>query len=613
MSIVGQPRSRFSTTAPLPSAVAGQIEQAAFSSMVDEAKSRIPDAQTFLKAVMDQDMHTGALEHFTGAVNENVSRYLDEYQKDPFFSFSKQGRNTIKSLQQIVNSPAIRTAVDAKKHNMQQLDQVEKNKMLDAVVIDQGRVRGINMQTGEVDWFRLGEMPEGYQPLNVVEDFQYLDYKEPTRRVNYNYTSLEDIEARIRANLSGTGYDEFKTEYDKVVSVDGQKGMIGVQQGGRSNLKQLEAMKGLTYNMLSEADRNTLYNQYIKSNPSALRDPNFEQNAEKWILDRVAEVAEGRRINSSSIAYGESATAKATGGSGSEKERPIGKAQLVESGSFTGGRPLVVAQQVGQYTSYGTTQKVIPTDLLLTGAKEVMIGGDKNNKKTSMAIEDLPVLDIAFDRNKPFVISLKGDDQEKGQFHQMQSSIGKGTMIDPNRPHGIVRLDVDAMGNPVPLRIVQSVDEKAKRNARPDEYTHEEIRYMNYDPEAGNYFFNSAEFGVFNVASQYRRGPLSSSENPQLEKELTENLGYKPNDQYGDLIRENTGYSMDKNWVASDKGIGYSVFLPYRGVSALNAAMDDVKQYGPGSHTAYQNFSPEMSRRYIGIPSSNNNPQNVHF
>jgi len=265
--------------------------EGAYRQLLQEAGSLTPDADAISKAIIDKKTYGVDSKPYLEATNEAVGDYLDKFGKDPFYAFSKEGRNTAARLKQIVNHPdwklleqnTATTEAEFKKAN-------DKNLNKNYVVRGNEVLAWKNGRRQYVPISQLASLnSEKDQLLTVDEDMGLIRNHIGVRNEvpSYDMSKLEDVDKKIKDTLSAKnlGYHGSTSAYD----VNGN-GATDFRIKDKSNLANIRtAVETLRKTELTESDTNVLKSEYLKSeqNPSS-------QGFNQWLDNKLQGIATGQ-------------------------------------------------------------------------------------------------------------------------------------------------------------------------------------------------------------------------------------------------------------------------------------------------------------------------------
>jgi len=160
----------------LPSIGMTQRSMANEQNMMAKAARLVPDTQTFLKTILDRDIHSGSAEASATAMQNIAGDYLTNYAKDPFYAFTQRGRGQASQMQGIVNNPMFKQMEEAKKQNDAELKRVQDEGLLNEMVIDDyGRIAVMGRDRKRIFKYASQIDKENDYALNVTDDYSHID------------------------------------------------------------------------------------------------------------------------------------------------------------------------------------------------------------------------------------------------------------------------------------------------------------------------------------------------------------------------------------------------------------------------------------------------------
>lgn len=266
-----------------------QTQAAAKQQLLTEAASLQPDYDAVTKALLDKELYSADYTPVADRVNGIVSEYVSNFNKDPFYAFTRKGRQTARVLKEILNDPALRQyEADAKISDDNYKRAKDKNLGGDYLV-DGNRVAVI--RDGKRDWMDIDNLNQLDSKKNegvlTVDDDHYYTRNAFGVRAGvptYSMSSIKDVEDKIRSAFANAGSTDLQGTARN--TSDG----IDTAWRRKSNRQQLGIMANNLINKeLTKEDLNTLKSKYLQSAPNP-SNAGFKQ----WLNDRVISVAEGR-------------------------------------------------------------------------------------------------------------------------------------------------------------------------------------------------------------------------------------------------------------------------------------------------------------------------------
>jgi hypothetical protein len=384
------------------------MQSAARQQLLGEADSLQPDYDAVTKAIMDKKLYSADYAPVANEVNSVVNGYMQKYQADPFFAFSREGRKTVKMLRDMIHDPSLKLMEDNAKLADEQYKRASDKDLGGDFVIRGDKVAAIkNNQRAWIDIDDLGKLDtsKGEGILTVDNDHQL------TRNVfgvrgevpTYNMTSIKEIDQKIQSAFSGLGSDEVaRLMRDTSAGVDTFK-------RGKSNTNQLNAVVSNLLNKdLTESDKNTLMSKYLQSNGSPTK-----SGFNSWLQDRILKVAQGKSLSVDEVKDEQSLSLRnaKTAHDMKMKEAEIGKerlspAHLVTTGNY-GTRPIIRTEKGVATTVQANLLPLDETFKLSNGKSR-----DENGVEyTSRKLSDLKVFSDATDLGNILLRVASGNGQ----------------------------------------------------------------------------------------------------------------------------------------------------------------------------------------------------------
>lgn len=249
-----------------------------------------PDADAVTKAILDKKLYNADMKQPMEEVNGMVVDYMNKFNKDPFYAFTKEGRKTAQNLKAIVNHPKLReweqnTAAAEDEYKRATANRVNKNPVVsgnDVLVLKDGKRQYISLN----DLKSLNPQ-KGDHPLDVDTDIKDIRNKWGVREgvPSYDMSKLDDVDQKIARAFTGLGSTE--QEWTAPGSEQGVTNKIT----RKSNEAQLStAIRTLMSTGLNESDRNTLKSEYIKLAGAGASTQGFQD----WLHASLSGMASGK-------------------------------------------------------------------------------------------------------------------------------------------------------------------------------------------------------------------------------------------------------------------------------------------------------------------------------
>lgn len=440
------------------------MQQNAKQQLLAEASALQPDYDAVTKAIMDRELYAADYAPIANEVNGIVTNYMNKYNADPFYAFSREGRRAARTLKQIVNDPSIKMLEDnAKLADDQYKKALEKDLGGDFVV------RGDKvaaMKGGQRVWIDVDDIggldsAEGDGLLTVDTDHQL------TRNVfgvrgeipSYNMTSVKNVDDKIRAAFSNVG----TTEVARLLRDTGAGTDTSITT--KNNINQLRTIaNNLINSELTQDEKNTLMSKYLQSAGTPTKD-GFRQ----WLENRIFKVAEGRATTvderkdevsiTSKLAKQSAETAAAIG-----KETGLSPAHGVITGLY-GTRPVVRSENGVAAT---TRANLLPAQETFSRSRGKYT--DENGVTyTSRKLNDLQVFSDATDLGNVLLRVAGGKNQ--GQFVTLPNVQDFGVVADdvngaPSLIYEYSYTGKDGSKQIIPSSVVEQINTKI-RNGQP--------------------------------------------------------------------------------------------------------------------------------------------------
>lgn len=310
-NVMIQPRSKWGFASPNKGLVQYEIKEGHKQQLLQEAASLLPDYAKLSDELLKNKLHHVDSTRVKNKLDSYTQAYMDKYSQNPFFSFSREGRNLAKEMQGVVKDPMLTALTQQYEKDVQRWDQADKDGVSTEYDVNEQGIRVLNTATGRVERkFNLDSKTD--RPLTIDESYHYINnvVGGASGGFNYEMSSAKDLDSTIEKAFSNIGNDH--TERD--ILAEGKK----IVEGG--NVRQVDTrIKWLLNQGLSQGNLNRIYAEYTK------KAGKFDINeAKKYALHYVNNYAESKKDHVSNISYIDDIKKEAAGYGGvSDKQIPL--------------------------------------------------------------------------------------------------------------------------------------------------------------------------------------------------------------------------------------------------------------------------------------------------
>jgi hypothetical protein len=215
---INNPGSGWHDTGPSSRTVARQLKTATRQQLQQEAASLLPDSQKLSEELMKYNISGGDRTQFVGALNGMMNEYLNSYNENPYFAFTKKGRDISKQMQRLVNHPMLKSLEDTYKKNEAAYEQAQKDGLLSMVNVQNGKVNVYNHKNKRFEFVDPSSIdPNNHEVLSVQDAiykkaergfFNPQNEYEPDEAASVTMASYKDVISHINSILQDTGSTE---------------------------------------------------------------------------------------------------------------------------------------------------------------------------------------------------------------------------------------------------------------------------------------------------------------------------------------------------------------------------------------------------------------------
>jgi hypothetical protein len=284
----------------LPSTAINSMQDQTSNALLSNAASLVPDSQAFIETILNKDLHSGVKEKVTSNLSNLASDYLEKYKRNPFYAFSKEGRQQAMQMQNVVNNPVLKNLELVKKKNDAEYDRVASKGLNSEYVFSDNGIYVFNNDTGEITTKSPERLAANERPLTIAEHYAAMDSTVTDSPVQYDITSLDDVTKNITEIFSKVKDNSWEREFSKLrddSAIGGGITPITSTEKGKSNRKQLDAMMSyLTNNGLSKTTMKTMLSTYYRNNPDEFGKEGSVSRAEKWMFNQIENIRNGQSV-----------------------------------------------------------------------------------------------------------------------------------------------------------------------------------------------------------------------------------------------------------------------------------------------------------------------------
>lgn len=298
------------TTAPGPGIIRHQIKSQKRQQLLSEAAALTPDQAELVKQLTDHELSPADTKRYGYMLSEGLRGFAQKYNENPFYAFSREGKETVAGLQRLVRDPNMLASSRAFKQSEEDFKKVKDSHLVGLMDVHDGRMKVISKDSGDIEEI----LPDNFDPAKhqaaTIEDlYQHKVgnlgfYSKDLERIQPYSHSMEDpdkVMDQVQKWFSNLGHT--KTEFDTLVrQSDGSVATTGTSTTTNSNTRQTNAALEALYDKtgLSKQARNTLYSQYYTSMLESGQKPT-RQGAEQALAKSLSKIAEGHNVFESSL------------------------------------------------------------------------------------------------------------------------------------------------------------------------------------------------------------------------------------------------------------------------------------------------------------------------
>lgn len=535
----------------LPSLRSAQTQTTNRANVLGAAQRLVPDAQTFAQAILDKDLHGAVSNRYVGAINQLAGDYLGKYQRNPFYAFSKEGKDQVRKMQEIVTNPAFGSLETIKKQNLKEIDRVSEKGLLDQLVVtDGGGISVMNTETGRNEIVSFDNVdPTKHRIHNIATHYGQFDQTEGDRLISYDISSVDEVTKEIRDLFRNVNKDQWKGEVDKLKSLEGIgiAGEVPVTEvrERESNRDQIQSMVHYLGNQgLSSTARNTLMSQYFRNNPSELGTEGATDRAAEWMVKQIDNLARGQRLDTNKVTTKDISGLSGAGGGASAFQQILPMDELAIRAHGSRSKQTVDAK--GDMISYDAP--VLHRDY--QHDPQNMIKSASGRNVVDRGIDNDRLLQVG-DTDNLQVMNVESGEYDKLPLNLITNSI---TDIDP-KAATMVYKPVDANGKVISNSKFAEIQKKQNLGEISNA---EKIRYL----DANGQIRLMPGFEVRKIIPR-ERGFMGIDFDDRGTSEFFETRGYEASTERVSDYNEYSGTdALDSNILLPDKAFVADIFIP---------------------------------------------------
>lgn len=236
---INAPGSGWHDTSPNSGTVARQIRSQTKAQLLQEAASLVPDASKLSEELIKHKISGGDKAFFVGRLNQMLNDYLQEYNSNPFFAFSKKGKDLAKEMQRHVNHPIL-TQLEVENEHNEALRKRAIEKGIDSQVnVVNGKISVLNHKTGEFydkESDVIDANDEVLTPESITSQFGkrgFYNVKnpyQPAKAPQVTMASRKEVQEFINSVMEGMGSTTTESLTSELEGVLGRRTKMNADQ-----------------------------------------------------------------------------------------------------------------------------------------------------------------------------------------------------------------------------------------------------------------------------------------------------------------------------------------------------------------------------------------------
>ncbi len=321
-SLISNPGvSRWVTTAPGPGLTRFQVKSAKKMQLLEEAAKLAPDQQVLIDQLTKNKLAPGDMANFQGLLNSSLTDYMNKYNENPYYTFSREGKSGVRHMQSIVNNPVLTELARNYDVSQKTYDIAQKDGNLNHFNVVNGSLSAYNTTKKRIERINPDDLDgKTYIPLTfeqeqnqrVKEGFYNIHENRVEDPLTYNQVSYKDVVGAINDIVGTPGSTEFN-QFSK--DLGDLNSMLEVKY--KSNRSQLNKKMNALFSDagLPEQHKDTLLAIAYK-NQHDRGEKIDTQKAYKDVTQMIRDIVDGKEVTSTLYDVSPVAKAKAATGGG---------------------------------------------------------------------------------------------------------------------------------------------------------------------------------------------------------------------------------------------------------------------------------------------------------
>lgn len=289
------------TTSPAPKLIRHEVQKAKKQELLAQAQSLVPDQQKLIDSLTEKGLGPADQNRYGAMLQGTMGEYLSKYNENPYYAFSKEGKDQVKKLQSLVNDPRHTAMKKAYEITEEERKKAREAGTLGMYNVVNGKITSVNRKTGRLEDVSPQLLASGeYSPLTIGD---LIDYKttrvgfyddDPQKISPFSTSMAKPAEVIDQVNKWFSNMGEHKRE--QFISDLNQISSTGdfLSTTSSSNTKQVQARLNtlLQSTGLPQTFRDVIMSQYYSEAISNGQVPT-EEGAKKALIMSLSEYASG--------------------------------------------------------------------------------------------------------------------------------------------------------------------------------------------------------------------------------------------------------------------------------------------------------------------------------
>lgn len=300
------PTQGWRVTGPGGKALRSLVMNQTRSQLLAEAASLTPDYNKLVETFQKNNLSPATTKMYASAINNEMQDYLTKYRDNPFYAFSREGRDKASKLQRLASDPTFK--YDASAYESSKKEYEKAGETLKDYNYDNGYIF-VQDKNNPGEFKKISAFdtydPEKHNAMTADDEYNvltgHLGFADGREAFKVNMSKISDVRDRLNKEFNDSGYLRKEME-----DMDMKTNYYTVMNKFNSFMEKLP---------LSESDKNAIMSKYIGDKISAGQKPS-KKEAQEYMFNFVKDIADFKIYSDEkpSSTSGDGTTGKGTKG-----------------------------------------------------------------------------------------------------------------------------------------------------------------------------------------------------------------------------------------------------------------------------------------------------------